>query len=72
MERRSLEGEKVTVHRVLVSSSNLDRNLASKTTREDLECFYSNPRIGGEVTSIQYEEAVNVLKAPDGEFMSHD
>ncbi|XP_031574899.1 uncharacterized protein LOC116308576 [Actinia tenebrosa] len=69
MESRNLEGARVTVHRVPVSSSILVRNLASNTTRDALEYYFSNPRIGGEVTSIQYEEgneeAVVTFKDPD-------
>ncbi|XP_031550400.1 uncharacterized protein LOC116287844, partial [Actinia tenebrosa] len=69
MESRSLEGGKVTVHRVPVCSSILVHNLASNTTRDALKYFFSNPRIGGEVTSIQYEEgneeAIVTFKDPN-------
>lgn len=74
MERTNLEGVSVTVHRVPVNSSILVHNLTSDTTHDALEYYFSNPRIGGEVTSIQYEEwddkAVVTFKDPHGEYVN--
>lgn len=72
MERRSLDGQNVTVHRVPVTSNILECSSAASNTRKDLECLFPYQRMGGDVGGIQSEEgaeqAVNVFKVPDGEF----
>jgi hypothetical protein len=72
LESKTLDEAEVKILRVPVSSSILVRNLSSDTTHDALVFYFSAPRIGGDVTSVQYEkgksQAVVTFKDPNGMF----